>query len=204
MKEKKGQLWKVRPYREGDEEFLLDLYEIATGKRIDLQSWKWLFQDNPTGKGHTWLAEYKGKLIGQYAIIPMRMYIHNKPIYAMQSLDTMTHPDYRKQGIFITLARIAYEYAESRGFDLLYGFPNNISLHGFLKYLDFFVLDNLKTMTRPIKCMDLLRLKIKNRIISNVIGTLVQSIFNRLYSINLKSRKILFLCGFYDFICFRV
>ena len=186
---KKGQLWKARPYREGDEHFLLELYEVVTRKRIDLQSWKWLFHDNPAGEGHIWLADHKGRIIGQYAIIPMRIYIHNEPVYAMQSLDTMTHPDYRKKGIFITLARIAYEYAEPRGFDLVYGFPNNVSLQGFLKHLDFFVLDNLKTMTRPINSMDLLSLKMKNRIITNVIGTLTQSIFNRLYPMKLKHDK---------------
>lgn len=189
MEEKEDRLWKARPYREGDEKFLPDLYEIAMGRQIHLRSWKWQFKANPAGHGYIWFADHEGILAGQYAIIPIKMYIQGKLICATQSLDTMTHPGYRKQGIFITLARAAYEDAQSGGIELIYGFPNDNSWHGFMKHLDFFVLENLNAMTRPLNIAEVLRLKIKNRIISNAIGTLVQFIFKRLYSAYLKSDR---------------
>jgi hypothetical protein len=49
----------------------------------------------------------------------------------------MTHPDYRNQGMFTALAKTCIEMAASMGIEVLYGFPNEDSYHGFVHKLNW-------------------------------------------------------------------
>ena len=80
-----------------------------------------------------YLAYDKGTPIAYYGVIPCFMRIKGKVILAAQSADTMTHPQYRKQGLFAQLAKLTYELCEKEGIRLFFGFPNQNSLPGFIK-----------------------------------------------------------------------
>lgn len=182
MEKKSNRTWTARLFQEGDEESLFDLYDSAFGRRPRMDEWRWQFFDNPAGRGYIRLAVDRKKIVGQYAVIPITMQIRNRPQRAAQSLDTMTHPDYRKQGIFVTLASGVYDDARSDNVGLIYGFPNGISLHGFIERLDFFVLENLVSYTRPLNFSGLIGTKLRNRTLSTIFGAPVKLIFNALFS----------------------
>ena len=96
---KRERLWKSRPLRPGDEASLLELTEACTGKTITLDQWRWLFERNPGGKGVFRLGDHDGRLAGQYVILRQRMMIDGRETPGAQSLETMTHPDYRRYGL---------------------------------------------------------------------------------------------------------
>ncbi len=70
-----------------------------------------------------------------YGVFPCFLTIDGKKILAAQSGDTITHPNHQKKGLFIILAQKTYELARAEGIKLIFGFPNQNSYHGFIKYL---------------------------------------------------------------------
>jgi GNAT superfamily N-acetyltransferase len=178
--------WKDRPYRDGDEKLLPALYKSADDMPFDMQYWHWLFKANPAGNGYIWLAEDDGVIVGQYAVIPTRMHLQGKPVPCAQSVDAVTHPHYRRQGIFKTLGRAVYGATRSGEVSLGYAFPNDPSARGHLKHMDFCMLERLMTWVRPLDTARVVHSRIRNGVVSNAIGKPTQSLFNVFYPLPIK------------------
>src|SRR5262245_25021005 len=107
-------LWTSRDSRPSDVDGILALRRACFGEadaaRLQPAIWRWQFVDNPAGAGYVRLADHDGAVVGQYAAIPTRFQVNGngaapgERTFAM-SCDTMTHPGYQKQGIFVTLAQ---------------------------------------------------------------------------------------------------
>jgi len=127
----------VREYSPADFEGLSELFTIVFGASRPLAHSLWKFRDNPAGPGIGVLAVDSGRIVGQYMLMPALLRLGRDVVLGAQSLDTMTHPDYRKQGMFIRLARACYELAAEKGVKALYGFPNAESYWGFVRRLNW-------------------------------------------------------------------
>jgi GNAT superfamily N-acetyltransferase len=178
--EEREVLWKARPFAPGDEDVLARLYETVLERTFEGEKWEWLFGEAASGSSHIMFADHDGVLVGQYATVPMRMQIQGKRVLTSLSLDTMTHPDYRRQGIFVTLAREVYARTAEEGVNLVYGFPKGNSFPAMVKYLDFFVLDQLPAMTRPVNLTAILKQKTKTGFLSALVGAPLQWVFDLL------------------------
>jgi hypothetical protein len=89
-----------------------------------------------TGIQHIGFVAYNGQLpIAFYAVIPCFLKIDDEIVLVAQSADTMTHPEYRTKGLFVELAMITYQLCENSGIRLVFGFPNQNSLPGFINKL---------------------------------------------------------------------
>lgn len=90
-----------------------------------------------TGVQHVGFIAYNddGVPIAFYAVIPCFIRFNRKNILAAQSADTMTHPDHRFKGLFVELARRTFDLCETLGIRLVFGFPNQNSLPGFVNKL---------------------------------------------------------------------
>lgn len=73
--------------------------------------------------------------IAFYGVIPTLLWYEGKSLLAAQSADTMTHPEYRGLGLFARLANHTYTLCKMEGVRLVFGFPNQNSLPGFLNKL---------------------------------------------------------------------
>src|SRR4051794_4405879 len=104
--------WTTSPGGPADVDGILALRRAVFGEvdrdKLRPDVWRWQFVDNPAGRGFIRLAEHDGAVVGQYAAIPTRFRVrdaaHAGQTWAL-SCDTMTHPRYQKQGMFVTLAR---------------------------------------------------------------------------------------------------
>jgi GNAT superfamily N-acetyltransferase len=147
--------WCTREYQPGDEDGIIALWKVAfpegESERADLKYWNWQFRDNPAGFGRIRVAVAEDTIVGQYAIIPMRLQIEGEPVLATLSLDTMTHPDYRRQGMFTTLARELYAQLGHDGLSMTYGFPNENSLWGFTTKLQWAHICSLPVYVKPLR-----------------------------------------------------
>lgn len=117
----------MREYKEGDEQAIVNLLDIVFGawsSKGGLNYWKWLYKDNPAGRPIIRIAEYDKKVVGHYAIFPVRMKVREGCILGSQSVDTAVHPEYRGRGIFKTLASKVYAEAGKSGIPLTYGFTD--------------------------------------------------------------------------------
>ena len=152
-------LWTSREGGPADLDGILDLRRATFGdvdpekNRPDV--WRWRFVDNPAGPGWIRLAEHDGRVVGHYAAVPMRLRVGGVAgadrIFAM-SCDTMTHPDYQKQGIFVTLARELYDdIARRDDVTTVFGFPNQASRPGFVGKLDWFDIHVFPLRAKPLR-----------------------------------------------------
>jgi len=154
--------WHIRPYEKGDEHKILELRKAVFGDldpvRNRLSTWYWQFRDNPSGEAFCMLAEDGGHVVGQYAAIPTRFCVEGKETVLAFSCDTMTHPGYRGQGIFPSLAQALYAFiASAHGVRVVWGFPNERSLPGFTQRLGWRVLTSFPLRVRPLRPLAMVR-----------------------------------------------
>ena len=148
--------FQIRKYREGDEKQILNLRQTVFGDldpvRLKKSTWLWQFRKNPAGEAFCALAEDNGTIVGQYTVIPTRFSVEGDETLFVLSCDTMIHPEYRKQGMFTALARKVYRLIESRhGINTVWGFPNEISLPGFTRNLDWKLLTTFPLRVIPLR-----------------------------------------------------
>ena len=171
--------WILREYKEGDEEGIFDLCnavypEAQYDKESWMKWWHWQYKEIPFGSAKIWLADHDGKIVGQYPLIPLQFKARDKLLTAYLSLDVMTHPEYRYQGMFSLLERHALKEAEKEGIHITIGFPNDASYPGHVKsgyFLVSFMIEMQKLLNLKktwFMLANLLAGKIKSRLLSRV------------------------------------
>src|SRR6185312_8205359 len=103
-----------------------------------------------TGVCYTGFMAYNDELpISYYGVIPCFIKYDDKIILAAQSADTMTHPRYRNKGLFVELATLTYHLCGDTGIQLVFGFPNQNSLHGFINKLGWQLTETMDCFIIP-------------------------------------------------------
>lgn len=111
----------------------------------------WKFAENPAGSGIGMVAVDSGRIVGQYVLMPTKLRLGREVVLGAQSLDTMTHPDYRRQGMFLTLTKACTELAAKRGVEVLYGFPGPNTYQAFIQRLNWNHVSNIPVWVRIIR-----------------------------------------------------
>lgn len=142
--------WIVREANQNDSPGLAELFRNVFNFDRGEDHYRWKFFDNPDGPPVISVAEDAGKLVGQYALWPTRMRLGSAVVLGAQSLDTMTHPDYRRQGMFTVLTEHCMNLATDRGVEVLYGFPLENTIQGFIHKLDWQCTGNVPIWIRPL------------------------------------------------------
>ncbi len=126
----------LESYRAGSELEIIDLFAVVFGGRKTIKHWRWQFQSNPHGASLLSLARGQGgRLIGQCAVMAVDLNVVGERVPAGQELDTMVHPEFRNLGIFEKSAMHSFEQMKAAGRNLVYGFPNQNALPGWLRKL---------------------------------------------------------------------
>lgn len=125
------------------------LYEVVWEREVSEAFLKWKLFDGPCGSLAS-VAMVGEACVGLYAVIPTPLKLDGVREMGAQSVDTMTHPDYRRQNMSVTLARHCYAEAEVRGYRLVYGLPNENSFPMFMTKLGWRNLDEMVRFVRPL------------------------------------------------------
>jgi hypothetical protein len=120
-----------------------------------------------------------------YGVIPCFMECDGKQILAAQSADTMTHPDHRGKGLFIKLAELTYELCYAEEILILFGFPNQNSLPGFVNKLDWQVAAQMECFIIPVKALPLERLANRFSFLKGLYKLYVLNVLKK-YKVNQK------------------
>jgi GNAT superfamily N-acetyltransferase len=128
----------ARKFRPDDEAAVLDLLKLSLGESPVLQRtpdlWRWKHPNNHFGPSYVRVAGGEaGLLVGMRAFMRWEFEIEGRPVRAVRAVDTATHPDYRRLGIFAALTHQVVEEAREDGVDLIFNTPNRYSLPGYLK-----------------------------------------------------------------------
>lgn len=95
-----------------DREGILRLRSIVFPKE-DLEKraadfWDWEFTSGPAGPGRAFVVEAERAIVGHFAVIPQQ-YEAGISLSGGLAVDAMTHPDFRREGVFRRLVTFASE-----------------------------------------------------------------------------------------------
>ena len=107
------------------------------GITFSRDSFKHWYIDNPYGRAISFNAFDGDKMVAHYVCITKKMRIENRIVDGILSMATVTHPNYRGQGLFKTLAKMTYDHARDNGYEFVIGVANANSFPGFMKYFPF-------------------------------------------------------------------
>ena len=117
---------------------------IPRTDKFTIEYMKWLYDENPNGSVIGYDAFHGNRLVAHYACIPIRTINNNKKEKCLLSLNTATHPDHRKKGLFVKLAQKTYERGSYLGYSSVIGIANKNSTHGFVSSLGFEFITSLE------------------------------------------------------------
>jgi GNAT superfamily N-acetyltransferase len=96
--------------------------------KVDENYFLWRYLNNPNKDLLVCAAIDQGRVVANYSATEFRLLNRdNELLKSAQSLNTMTDPDYQGQGLFMKTANALYEEMKKRDYDLIWGFPNNLS-----------------------------------------------------------------------------
>jgi GNAT superfamily N-acetyltransferase len=163
--------FEIRDYIAEDESQVLALIQHGmgggpTGTR-DREFWQWKHFNNPFGPSIALVAVHRdGQIVGLRTFMRWRFQAGDNTISAVRAVDTVTHPDYRRYGVFTALTRKAVEKARNSGIDLIFNTPNAAVLPGYLKLgwsLVSHIRPQIKILNYPRFIMGIVRSKGKRQ-----------------------------------------
>lgn len=159
-----------RDYNSGDEKNILSLYNSVFKTTRDEEYWKWQYNKYPWGKPIICLGEDNDRIIGQTTLLPTKINYQGSYIEGGYSIDTMVDKDYRRRGIFATLANKSYEKGKEQGIKFRYGFPVFGALIGLTDKLGATLVDEIPVFIRVYRLDKYLASKIGNKTLAKIIS----------------------------------
>ncbi len=129
----------VRAAADEDIPAILDTLRAALGEspvlRRTPELWAWKHVLNPFGPSFVFVAEADGgRIAGVRAMMRWRLVTPDgDTLSCLRPVDTATHPQYERQGIFRRLTMTALDAARAEGVHLVFNTPNDKSGPGYLR-----------------------------------------------------------------------
>ncbi|MGQ0568385.1 MAG: GNAT family N-acetyltransferase [Armatimonadota bacterium] len=142
----------IRDYQVDDEQGVMTLLRTTLGeggsfaRTVDF--WRWKHFQNPFGHSQLLLAANE-QVLGLRAFMRWGFVTPAGRLRAVRAVDTSTHPDYRRVGIFSKLTQQSVEQARADGVNLIFNTPNPQSMAGYLK-LGWHLVGRPRLLIRPL------------------------------------------------------
>src|ERR1041385_3074806 len=115
-----------------------------------------------------------GEPASHYSVFPCLIQKKEKKILGAQSGDTITHPRHQQKGLFVRLAKECYEFARESGVEIIYGFPNQNSYHGFINRLGWIYSEEFISFEIPVQAVPVYRAASKLQLGKSVYHSLIK------------------------------
>jgi len=159
----------------------LCLLSFGEGTNQDYKMNKWFYDENPynpNGKNLMYTLKDEDKIIGTDGLTPFELYINGDVYLAAHSVKSMTHPDFKRQGIFRMMTNNSVDQGEKNGVDIVIGLANKNSYPAYEKF-GWPTLYEKEVYVRPIKIENKLRKKLKLGFISKI-GASVYNLYDKI------------------------
>lgn len=119
-------------------EGLKEVYKVCFDVAMGSDYFYWKYRENPVGEVIAYIATDGGTVAAFYGVIPELYLVNGEPVKIYQSMDTMTHPNYQRRGLFGKLAKMTYEHilATEKALTIV-GIPGTSSYPGFVNKLEW-------------------------------------------------------------------
>ncbi|MBL4862638.1 MAG: GNAT family N-acetyltransferase [Crocinitomicaceae bacterium] len=137
------------------------IFQSAFGKHVDVNYFRKKFDTERFGCKNVGFIAYsnKGEPAAFYGVFPCLVEFQGDLVLVAQSGDTMTHVNHRGKGLFVNLAKQTYDYAQTQGIKIVFGFPNENSYPGFVRKLNWQHKEDLSAFLIRAKCLPWIRAK---------------------------------------------
>ncbi len=116
---------------------MLKLLNLSLGLKRNLdrneEYWQWKHENNPFGRSLILLGFDGTKLVGVRPFMRWKFNWQGNNILAFKPVDSVTHPEMRRRGVFSQLTTAACKLAHEQQAEFIFNTPNNNSLPGYLK-----------------------------------------------------------------------
>jgi GNAT superfamily N-acetyltransferase len=120
----------------GDSAAVVELLRLSLGdggSPTTLDFWRWKHRDNPFGQSPVLVAEAEGTLVGVRAFLRWPLEGADGSVAAVRAVDTATHPEWQRCGVFTRLTQALLEQITEGGDRLVFNTPNRQSGAGYLE-----------------------------------------------------------------------
>lgn len=117
----------------------------------------WKHERNPFGRSLLLVATEAGEVVGARGFLRWEFRLGDRSVSAARGVDTATHPDHRRRGIFSELTRRGIEILGEEGVAFIFETPSEQSRPG-LERMGWQVLGRLPARVRPVGVGGLLRM----------------------------------------------
>ena len=143
----------IRPFEDSDLPAVLDLLKASLGETPVLQRtealFRWKHFDNPFGRSILLLATHGDQIASLRAFMRWDLTTPDGArLHCVRPVDTATHPDYQRMGLFRRLTEQAIDIARADGVDLIFNTPNPQSGAGYVK-MGWTIVGRLGVLARP-------------------------------------------------------
>lgn len=118
--------------------------------------WSWKHLDNPFGESPCLLAVREGRIGALRAFMRWEWRLGDERVSTVRAVDTVTHPDFRRQGLFRRLTLQLVEEMRQEGVAFVFNTPNQYSRPGYLK-MGWEIAGRVPVLVRPRRLTGLLR-----------------------------------------------
>jgi len=136
----------IKPYKDKDEDSIVELFHSVYGKIITINYWNWRFKNAPAGNGIIQLGWDKNILASHYAVVPIKYSIDNSDYLGCIAESGMTRKEYRRLGLFPKLAEHIMEQMTNNRMIIIYGFPNYLSHRTHVEEIGWYDIYEIPTM----------------------------------------------------------
>lgn len=153
-----GQLC-IRPAAASDLQRILDLLALSMGNEsyaAEPEYWHWKHVLNPFGPSPCLVAEAGDRIVGVRVFMRWRWRSGDVDHDAVRAVDTATHPDWRRRGVFSSLTRALLDACEAGDAEFVFNTPNSRSRPGYLK-MGWRQVERTALLVRPLRPLRVLR-----------------------------------------------
>ena len=94
---------------------------------------RWLYRESPDGEAIGFDA-FEGKtLAAHYAALPVPLTVHGEKVRSIWPLNSVTHPDFQRKGLYVKLANMTFQLAAQSGYSCVYAVANTNSTPGCIR-----------------------------------------------------------------------
>lgn len=143
---------RVVPLESVDEEAVLALVRLGLGAGSAPRStdfWRWKHRRGPFGPSPGLAAMAGGQIVALRVFSRWRFRGAGGELAAVRAVDTATHPDWRRRGLFRRLTADLLDAVAAEGAALVFNTPNRTSFHGY-RALGWRSAGRLPLSVRPI------------------------------------------------------
>ncbi len=150
----------IREFVDSDEQSIRDLFEVIVERPFPPERFRWLFIDNPAGRGICPVAEFEGRLVGSTASVAVPFRYRGRDLEVFRLQDALVDANVRGQGIYTKLMVESSRLFDERNVPFVFGFPNENSRWIFENKGGYTLLDEIPTLrldfsALPEGCSDL-------------------------------------------------